>query len=73
MENEIKLSKQQINSLLDSLLSRDKESEEHIKKNLTAEQTAKLQDVMSDPEKIRAVLTSPEAKKLLEILRSKRE
>ncbi len=73
MGNEINLSKEQINSLLGSLLSRETNNQDELKKTLTPEQSAKLQDVMSDPQKIRAVLTSPEAKKLLEMLRNKRE
>ena len=73
MENEINLSKQQINLLLDNLLKRENSSQQELKRNLTKEQSAKLQDIMSDPQKIRAVLTSPEAKKLLEMLRNKRE
>ncbi|MBQ7295195.1 MAG: hypothetical protein IJW86_03255 [Clostridia bacterium] len=73
MENEINLSKQQINLLLDSLLKNENSSQQELKRNLTKEQSEKLQDIMSDPQKIRAVLTSPEAKKLLEMLRNKRE
>lgn len=73
MENEINLSKQQINLLLDSLLKRENSNQQELKRSLTKEQSEKLQDIMSDPQKIRAVLTSPEAKRLLEMLRNKRE
>ncbi len=75
MENEINLSKQQINSLLGGLLKGDStpQSTEEVKKTLTPEQSEKLQSIMSDPAKIKAILTSPEAKKLFEIIKSKRE
>ncbi len=72
MENEINLSKEQINSLLGSLSGGTRDSEA-LKKSLTPDQKEQLQKVMSDPEKIKAILTSPEAKKLLEMLRKKRE
>ncbi|MBQ4348235.1 MAG: hypothetical protein IKB94_00020 [Clostridia bacterium] len=72
MGNEINLSKEQINSLLGSLSGGTRDSET-LKKSLTPGQQEQLQKVMSDPEKIKAVLTSPEAKKLLEMLRKKRE
>ncbi len=75
MENEINLSKQQINSLLGGLLKGDStpQSAEEVKKALTTEQSEKLQSIMSDPAKIKAILTSPEAKKLFEIIKNKRE
>ncbi len=72
MGNEINLSKEQINSLLGSLSGGTRDSET-LKKSLTPGQQEQLQKVMSDPEKIKAILTSPEAKKLLEMLRKKRE
>lgn len=72
MGNEINLSKEQINSLLGSLSGGTRDSET-LKKSLTPGQQEQLQKLMSDPEKIKAVLTSPEAKKLLEMLRKKRE
>ena len=72
MENEIKLSKEQINSLLGSLSGGTRDSEA-LKNALTDAQKEQLQKLMSDPQKIRAILTSPEAKKLLEMLRNKRE
>ena len=72
MGNEINLSKEQINSLLGGLSGGTRDSET-LKKSLTPGQQEQLQKVMSDPEKIKAVLTSPEAKKLLEMLRKKRE
>ncbi len=72
MGNEINLSKEQINSLLGSLSGGTRDSET-LKKSLTPGQQEQLKKVMSDPEKIKAVLTSPEAKKLLEMLRKKRE
>lgn len=72
MGNEINLSKEQINSLLGSLSGGTRDSET-LKKSLTPGQQEQLQKLISDPEKIKAILTSPEAKKLLEMLRKKRE
>ena len=72
MENEINISQEHINSLLGNLSGGNPDSEA-LKKSLSSAQREELQRVMADPEKIRAVLTSPEAKKLLEMFRSKRE
>lgn len=72
MENEINLSKEQINSLLSSL-SGGTEDSQALKNSLNPAQKEQLQKVMSDPEKIKAILTSPEAKKLLQMLKNKRE
>ena len=72
MENEINLSKEQINSLLGSL-SGSTQNHEALKNSLNPAQKQQLQKVMSDPERIKAILTSPEAKKLLEMLKNKRE
>lgn len=75
MENEINLSKQGINSLYDTLLSgeSDEVKEQKLKSTLTKEQMQHLNDIISDPDKIKAVLATPGAKKLLDILNSKRE
>lgn len=75
MENEINLTKAQINSLLISYLKGEGENSdsEKVKNSLSAEQREKLERVMSDPNKIKAVLATDQAKKLLEMLRGKRE
>ncbi len=75
MENEINLTKAQINSLLSSYLKGEGENSdsEKVKNSLSAEQREKLERVMSDPNKIKAVLATDQAKKLLEMLRGKRE
>ncbi len=72
MGNEINLSKEQINSLLGGLAGGTRDSEA-LKNNLTPGQKEQLQKVMSDPQRIKAILTSPEAKMLLEMLKNKRE
>lgn len=68
MENEIKLSKDEINSLFSSA-----EGAESLKGRLNSEQKQQLERVMADPEKIKAILASPEAKRLIQLLKSKRE
>lgn len=75
MENEINLSKQGINSLYDTLLSgeSDEVKEQKLKSTLTNEQMKHLNEIISDPDKVKAVLATPGAKKLLDILNSKRE
>lgn len=75
MENEINLTKAQINSLLSSYLKGEGENSdsEKVKNSLSAEQREKLERVMSDPNKIKAVLATDQAKKLLEMLSGKRE
>lgn len=72
MENEINLSKEQINSLLGSFSGGTQDSEA-LKNSLSPAQREQLQRVMSDPQRIKAILTSPEAKKLLQMLKNKRE
>lgn len=72
MENEINLNKERINSVLNSLLKNEDEREK-IKNTLSEQEKQKLEAVMSDPNKIKAVLATDEAKKLLEMLKEKRE
>lgn len=72
MENEINISKEQINSLLGSLSGGTQDSEA-LRQSLNPAQKEQLRNIMSDPAKIKAVLTSPEAKRLIEMLKNKRE
>ena len=72
MENEINLSKEQINSLLSSLSGSTQDSEA-IKNTLAPAQKEQLKNIMSDPQRIKAILTSPEARRLLQMLKNKRE
>ena len=72
MENEINLSKEQINSLLSSLSGGTQDSET-LKNTLDPAQKEQLKNIMSDPERIKAILTSPEARRLLQMLKNKRE
>lgn len=72
MENEINISKEQLNSLLGRLSGGTQDSDA-LKKSLNPAQKEQLKNIMSDPDKIKAVLTSPQAKRLLEMLKNKRE
>lgn len=75
MENEINLWKDKINSLSDTLLSDEDEKtkREKLESTLSNEQMRQLNTIISDPDKIKAVLATPRAKKLMEILSGKKE
>lgn len=73
MENEINISSEQINSFL-SRLTKDKNiSAEAVKESLTPEQKEKINAVLSDPERLRKILASPQAKKLFDMMKDKKE
>ena len=73
MENEINISSEQINSFL-SRLTKDKNiSAEAVKESLTPEQKEKINAVLSDPERLRKILASPQAKKLFDMMKDKHE
>ena len=73
MDNETNLSKEQMNSIL-SELKKTKETDrvnvdEFAKKHLNEKQTAALKQAMKNPELIKSILSSPQAKKFLERLK----
>ncbi len=77
MDNEINISSQQINSLLErfGISSKDKSEniEKAVKDSLTPEQQSKISAVLSDPEKLKKILSSPQAKMLINMIKDKRE
>ena len=77
MDNEINISSQQINSLLErfGVSSKDKSEniEKAVKDSLTPEQQSKISAVLSDPEKLKKILSSPQAKMLINMIKDKRE
>ena len=77
MDNEINISSQQINSLLErfGVSSKDKSEniEKAVKDSLTSEQQSKISAVLSDPEKLKKILSSPQAKMLINMIKDKRE
>ena len=73
MENEINISSEQINSFL-SRFTKDKNiSADTVKESLTTEQKEKINAVLSDPERLRKILASPQAKKLFDMMKDKKE
>lgn len=73
MDNETKLSKEQLDALL-SDLGRAKETDrvnvdEFAGKHLNEKQIQALKKAMKNPDLIRSILSSPQAKKLLEKLK----
>lgn len=73
MENEINISSEQINSFL-SRFTKDKNiSADTVKESLTPEQKEKINAVLSDPERLRKILASPQAKKLFDMMKDKKE
>ena len=71
MQNETKLSAEMINSFF-QMMKKSNGNRESMKKvlqdSLTETQKASLGKIMSDPQKLREVLSSPQAKALLEKL-----
>ena len=71
MQNETKLSAEMINSFF-QMMKKGNGNRESMKKvlqdSLTESQKASLGKIMSDPQKLREVLSSPQAKALLEKL-----
>lgn len=77
MENETNISTEQINSLLKQFSSSkntDNASvEKAIKDSLTPEQQSKISSILSDPERLKRILSSPQAKIILDMIKDKKE
>ena len=77
MENEINISSQQINSLLKGFGitsdSNSEDAEKAIKDSLTPQQKAKINSVLSDPDRLRQILSSPQAKLFINMIKDKKE
>ena len=73
MDNETKLTPEQIKKLLASLKSNEKEKsvnvDDFISKNLNERQTEMLKSAMKNPKIISAMMSSPQVKQLLEKLK----
>ncbi len=73
MDNEIKLSEEQIKNLISNLKSVDKDKKtdiaEFAKQNLNERQAQMLKNAMKNPKIIGAMLSSPQMKQLLEKLK----
>lgn len=68
MDNETKLSKEQINSIKEELASKkeDININDFMAKHLNEKQRQAVSNIVSDPEKMRALMNSPFAKKFME-------
>lgn len=73
MENEINISSEQINSFLSRFTRGQNVSADAIKDSLSPEQKDKINSVLSDPEKLKKLLSSPQAKKLFDMIKDKKE
>ncbi len=73
MENEINISSEQINSFLSRFGKGQNVSADTLKNSLTAEQKDKINSILSDPERMKKLLSSPQAKKLFDMIKDKKE
>ena len=77
MENEINISSEQINSVLERFGVSSKDNadsiEKAVKSSLTPEQQEKINSVLSDPERLKKLLSSPQAKIFLNMIKDKKE
>ena len=77
MENEINISSQQINSVLERFGVSSKDNadsiEKAVKSSLTPEQQNKINSVLADPERLKKILSSPQAKMFINMIKDKKE
>ena len=77
MENEINISAEQINSVLEHFGVSSKDNSQNIenalKNNLTPEQQRKINSIISNPERLKKILSSPQAKLFFNMIKDKKE
>lgn len=77
MGNEINISSEQINSFLErfgvSASDKSENIEKAVSESLTPEQKAKISSVLSDPDRLRQILSSPQARILINMIKDKKE
>lgn len=77
MGNETNITKENINSLLKQfgdLGNTDPTAiEKTVKESLTPEQQSKISSILSDPDRLRKILSSPQAKMVLNMIKDKKE
>lgn len=77
MDNETKLSSEQINSIMAEAKKQSVEgnvnTEELMKKHLNEEQAEKVRSILKDPEKLRQLLQSPMAQKFMNSMKEKQD
>lgn len=66
MQNETKLSQEKINSLISMFSQRDAgKTEGFINSNLNENQRRKINNILSDPQKLKEIMSSPQAQELM--------
>lgn len=77
MENEINISSEQIKDLMKKFSSNDKvdsqSTEKVIKDSLTPEQRDKINSILADPDRLKKILSSPQAKIIINMIKDKKE
>ena len=77
MGNETNITPENINSLLRQFTA-DKKSdpvtiEKTIRDSLTPEQQSKISGILSDPDRLKKILSSPQARMILDMIKDKKE
>lgn len=77
MGNETNITPENINSLLQKFTGSKKTDPEAIEKtikdSLTPEQQSKIRGILSDPERLKKILSSPQAKMIFNMIKDKKE
>lgn len=73
MGNEAKLSSEQINSVLDDVKNGNTSTQELMKKHLNEQQQKTFSELMSNPDKLRQLMQSPVAQKIIEALKKEKD
>lgn len=77
MGNETNITPENINSLLRQFTADKKSDPETIEKtirdSLTPEQQSKISGILSDPERLKKILSSPQAKIIFNMIKDKKE
>ncbi len=77
MGNEINISSEQINSFLErfgvSASDKSEAIEKTVRESLTPEQKSKISSVLSDPDRLHQILSSPQAKIFINMIKDKKE
>ncbi len=77
MGNETNITPENINSLLRQFTADKKSDPETIEKtirdSLTPEQQSKISGILSDPERLKKILSSPQAKMIFNMIKDKKE
>lgn len=77
MGNETNITSENINSLLKQFGTSKKTDSDNIEKtirdSLTPEQQSKISSILSDPDRLKKILSSPQARMILDMIKDKKE